>query len=161
MPHTLYAGTSTSGIVCVFVCLSVLRSSGWINIYKLMFSSKISQPRYEWLQVLSLVQWLRLCGSVGKAVASHQIVLGSNLRGSVGKAVASHQIVLGSNLRQLNFFVKKWVCFFRAPQLKYCRGFERAQPFSRFCHFCVIFSHLEATLEHLFGKIITQIESLE
>ena len=103
---------------------------------------KISQPRYEWLQVLSLVQWLRLCGSVGKAVDSHQIVQ-------------------GSSLRQLNFFVKKWVVFFRAPQLKYCRGFERAQPFARFCHFCVIFSHLEATLEHLFGKIITQIESPE
>ena len=96
---------------------------------------KISRARYEWLPVLSLVQWLRLCGSVGKAVASHQIVL-------------------GSNLRQLNFFVKKWVFFFRAPQLKYCRGFERAQPFGRFGYFHHIFDAIEAIWGHLNGKFV-------
>ena len=103
---------------------------------------KILRARYEWLQVLNLVQCLRLCGSVDKAVTSHKIIV-------------------GSNLRQLNFFCKKVIIFFRASKLKYCRGFERAQPFARFGHFCVIFSHYEATLEHLFGKIITQIESPE
>ena len=60
-----------------------------------------------------------------------------------------------------NFFVKKMSSFFRGPQLKYCRGFERAQPFASFGHFCVIFSHFEASLEHLFSKIINQIEGPE
>ena len=49
--------------------------------------------------------------------------------------------------------------FFRGPLLKYCRGFERAQPFARFGHFCVIFFNFEAILGHLFGKIINQTES--
>ena len=53
---------------------------------------------------------------------------------------------------------KKVTFFFAVPKSKYCRGFERAQPFAHCGHFCVIFSHFEAILKHLFVKLITQIE---
>ena len=91
---------------------------------------KISQPRYEWLQVLSLVQWLRLCGSVGKAVASHQIIL-------------------GSILCQLNFFVKKWVFFFSRPPAKILSRFRKGaalRPFLPFlCYFFTFGGHFRAS----------------
>ena len=53
---------------------------------------------------------------------------------------------------------KKVKCFFRAPKQKYCRGFERAQPFGRFGHFRVIFEYFKAILEHLIGNIYIQLE---
>ena len=70
---------------------------------------------------------------------------------SVAKLVRRKLLTLRSRVRfpvNINIFVKKMSSFFRGPPLKYCRGFERAQPFARFGHFYVIFSHFEAIFTH-------------
>ena len=80
---------------------------------------------------------------------------------SVAKLVRRKLLTQRSWVRfpvNINIFVKKMSSFFRGPPLKYCRGFERAQPFGRFGHFRVIFEYFKAILEHLIGNIYIQLE---
>ena len=70
---------------------------------------------------------------------------------SVAKLVRRKLLTQRSWVRfpvNINIFVKKMSSFFRGPPLKYCRGFERAQPFARFACFQPIFYVREAISGH-------------
>ena len=81
---------------------------------------------------------------------------------SVAKLVRRKLLTQRSWVRfpvNINIFVKKMSSFFPRSPIKILSGFRKGAALRPFWPFLYYFLHFEVVLGHLFGKIITQVES--